>query len=157
MLPSKSPNKAFYRAFGLTVAGLSVGIAILVLLVTTSGPWVRQVVVQNLGSNGDAAASVNQGLTLVFDRPIESTDDFAGAIDIQPETDYTVSRRNQQLNITFNQNLLANTDYVLTVRPELEDNLGKQMEHEYTYEFSTAEPSFTYLERNYGIRVPDRV
>ncbi len=140
-------NKAFYRAFGLAIAGLSIGILILALLVITSGPWVRQVAVQNL-SGGDAA-SVNQALTVVFDRPIVGTD-FASAIDIQPETNYTVSHRNQQLNITFNQNLLSNTEYVLTVKPVLEDDLGKQMEREYTYEFSTAEPSFTYLEHNPG-------
>ena len=154
MSTSASPNKAFYRAFGLTVAGLIVGILVLALLVTTSGPWVRQVVVQN--QSGEGNASVDQGLTVVFDRPIDSTD-FTNAIEVQPKTDFTVSHRNQQLNITFNQNLLTNTDYVLTVRPELEDNLGKQMERAYTYEFATAEPSFTYLERNYGTRVPDRV
>lgn len=157
MLPSKSPNKAFYRAFGLVIAALSVGIAILALMVTTSGPWVRQVVVQNLSSDGDAASIVDQGLTVVFDRPIESTEDFASAVDIEPQTDYTVSHRNQQLNITFNQNLLSSTDYVLTVKPVLQDNLGKQMGHEYTYEFSTAEPSFTYLERNDGSGALDKV
>ena len=152
---SKSPNKAFYRAFGLVVAGLSIGVLVLALLVTTSGPRVRQVVVQN-GSGGDDIPSVNQGLTIVFDRPIKSTD-FASAIEVSPETDYTVGHRNQQLSITFNQNLLSNTEYVLTVKPVLEDDLGKQMEHEYTYEFATAEPSFTYLERNSGPGAMDKV
>jgi hypothetical protein len=151
---SKSPNKAFYRAFGLVVAGLSIGVLILALLVTTSGPRVRQVIAQN--RSGDDIASVNQGLTVVFDRPIKSTD-FASAIEVSPETDYTVGHRNQQLSITFNQNLLSNTEYVLTVKPVLEDDLGKQMEHEYTYEFTTAEPSFTYLEHNSGPGAMDRV
>src|SRR4051812_39132195 len=69
---SKSPNKAFYRAFGLVVASLFVGILVLALLVTTSGPRVRHVVEQSITPNG--IASVNQGLTVVFDRPIESSD-----------------------------------------------------------------------------------
>jgi len=151
---SKSPNKVFYGALGVVVAGLLVGILVLALLVTTSGPWVRQVVVQN--SSGAGAASVDQGLTVLFDRPITSTD-FASVIDIQPKIDYTVSHRNQQLNITFNQNLLSNTKYVLTVKPGLEDDLGKRMEQGYTYEFTTAEPSFTYLERNNGFGATDKV
>jgi hypothetical protein len=105
---------------------------------------------------GDDVASVNQALTVVFDRPIESTD-FEGAIEIEPQVAYTVSHRNQQLNITFDQNLLSNTDYVLTIKPLLEDDLGKQMAREYTYEFSTAEPSFTYLERSYDHGSVDRI
>ena len=156
MSTSAPSNKAFYKAFGLVVVGLSIGILVLAFLVTTSGPWVRQVVVQNRGS-GEDAASVNQGLTVVFDRPISSSADFADAIDIEPEIDYTVSHRNQQLSITFEQNLLSNTDYVLTVKPVLEDDLGKRMEGEYTYEFATAEPSFTYLERNDGSGALDKV
>ncbi len=158
MSTSAPSNKAFYVAFGSVVAGLSIGILILALLVTTSGPWVRQVVVQNRGSGEEDAASVNQGLTVVFDRPISSSSaDFASAIEIRPQTDYTVSHRNQQLSITFEQNLLSNTDYVLTVKPVLEDELGKRMEGEYTYEFATAEPSFTYLERNYDSGALDKV
>ena len=158
MSTSASPNKAFYRAFGLVIGGLSVGILVLALLVTTSGPRVRHVVMQK--ESGGEIASVGQGLTVVFDRPIESTD-FETAIEVQPEADYTVSHRDQQLSITFDQNLLSNTGYVLTVRPELEDSLGRSMEGEYAYEFTTAEPSFTYLERNYqpgdGLDSVDRI
>jgi hypothetical protein len=151
---SKSPNRAFYRVLGLVIGGLSISILILALLVTTSGPRVRDVVMQN--SSGDSIASLYQGLNVVFDRPVTSTD-FASAVEISPETDYTVSHRNQQLSITFNQNLLSNTEYVLTVRPVLEDDLGKQMGREYTYGFATAEPSFTYLERNYDPGAVDKV
>lgn len=154
MSTSAPPNKVFRWAFGLVAAGLVVGILVLALLVTTSGPRVRDVVVQNESDYG--IASVNQGLTLVFDRPVEG-DDFESAIGIQPETDYTVSHRNQQLSITFDQNLLSNTDYILTLDPGLEDNLGEHMEDEYSYEFTTAEPSYTYLERNYGTGAVDRI
>src|SRR4051812_41761772 len=112
--PIEASNKVFYAAFGLVVAALSLSILVLVLLVSTSGPRVRHVVVQTL--NGDDIASVNQALTVVFDRPIESTD-FQSAIEIEPEVEYTVSYHNQQLNITFDQNLPSNTDYLLTVRP----------------------------------------
>ncbi len=154
MSPSASSGKAFYWAFGSVIAALSIGILVLALLVTTSGPRVRQVVVQNL--SGDKVANTNQGLTVVFDRPIEGAD-FENAIDIQPEIEHTVSHRNQQLSISFDQNLLSNTGYVLTVRPDLKDALGGRMKREYNYEFTTAEPSFTYLERNYGSRTVDRI
>ncbi|MDX6382220.1 MAG: hypothetical protein QOI57_3244, partial [Rubrobacteraceae bacterium] len=156
MSPSKSPNnnKAFYMSFGLVVGALSVGILALGLLVTTSGPRVRHVVEQSTTANG--IASVNQALTIVFDRPIK-TSDYESAIEIEPKVEYTVSHRNQQLNITFDQNLLSNTEYVLTVKPVLEDELGEGMESGYTYKFSTAQPSFTYLERNYGDGGLDKV
>lgn len=151
---STSPNKAFYRALGLVVGGLSVGILVLALLVTTSGPRVRHVAVQN--ERGGEVASVGQGLTVVFDRPIEGTD-FETAIELEPAADYAVSHRQGQLSIAFDQNLLSNTDYVFTVRPGLEDAVGRRMESEYSYEFATAEPSFTYLERNYGPGTVDRI
>jgi Bacterial Ig-like domain len=155
MSPSKSSNsKAFYRAFGLVVAGLIIGILVLALLVTTSGPRVRHVVVQSM--RGDDIATVTQALSVDFDRPIQSSD-FQGAVEIQPEVAYTVSHRNQQLNITFDQNLLSNTDYVLTIKPSIEDDRGKPMESAYTYEFTTAQPSFTYLERNYDPGAIDQV
>jgi Bacterial Ig-like domain len=154
MSTSPSPNKAFWRALVLVIGGLSVGILVLALLVTTSGPRVRHVAVQN--QSGDEIASVGQGLTLVFDRPIEGTD-FESAIEFAPEVDYTVSHRQGQLSITFDQNLLSNTDYVLTIRPEIEDDLGRRMDGEYSYEFTTEEPSFTYLERNYGRGAVDRI
>ena len=147
MSTSPSPNKAFYRALVMVIGGLSVSILVLALLVTTSGPRVRQVAVQN--QNADRISSVGQGLTVVFDRPIEGTD-FESVIEFEPEVNYTVSHRQGQLSITFDQNLLSNTEYVLTVKPEIEDDLGKRMEREYSYEFTTEEPSFTYLERNYG-------
>ena len=156
MSPSKSPNKSFYRAFGIVVGGLSVGILILALLVSTSGPRVRHVEVQSPAANG-SIASVNQGLSVVFDRAIASSSDFESAVNIEPKTEFTVSHRNQQLNITFEQNLLSNTDYVLTINPLLEDDLGRQMKSEYTYEFSTAEPSFSYLERNYEPGAADKI
>src|SRR5919112_3077368 len=89
------------------------------------------------------------GLTVVFDRPTVGSD-FKSAIEFDPEVEYTVSHRQGQLSITFDQNLLSNTEYVLTIKPEIEDDLGKRMEREYTYEFTTEEPWFTYLERNYG-------
>lgn len=154
MSPSASSGKTFYWASGAVIAALSIGILVLALLVTTSGPRVRQVVVQNL--SGDEVANTNQGLTVVFDRPIEGAD-FENTIDIQPEVEHTVSHRNQQLSISFDQNLLSNTGYVLTVRPDLKDALGGRMEREYSYEFTTAEPSFTYLERNYGSGAVDSV
>ncbi len=122
MSPSSSPSKAFYWASGLVLAGLSIGILVLALLVTSSGPRVRQVVVQNI--SGDEIANTNQGLTVVFDRPIEGAD-FENAIEIQPEAEHTISHRNQQLSISFDQNLLSNTGYVLTVRPELIRNPGE--------------------------------
>src|SRR5215212_7977860 len=154
MSTSQSPNKAFWRALGLVIGGLTVGILALALLVTASGPRVRNVAVQN--QTGERIFSVSQGLTVVFDRPIVGSD-FESAIEFDPEVDYTVSHRQGQLSITFDQNLLSNTEYALTIKPEIEDEAGRRMEGEYRYEFTTEEPSFTYLERNYDRGAVDKV
>ena len=154
MSTSPSPNKGFWRALGLVIGGLTVGILALALLVTASGPRVRNVAVQN--QTGERISSVSQGLTVVFDRPIVGSD-FKSAIEFDPEVDYTVSHRQGQLSITFDQNLLSNTEYALTIKPEIEDEAGRRMEGEYRYEFTTEEPSFTYLERNYDRGAADRI
>ena len=131
----------------MVIGGLTVGIVALAFLVTASGPRVRNVAVQN--QTGERISSVSQGLTVVFDRPIVGSD-FESAIEFDPEVEYTVSHRQGQLSITFDQNLLSNAEYTLTIKPEIEDEAGRSMEGEYRYEFTTEEPSFTYLERNYG-------
>src|SRR5215208_3842202 len=124
MSTSQSPNKGFWRALGLVIGGLSIGILALALLVTTSGPRVRNVAVQN--QTGERISSVSQGLTVVFDRPIVGSD-FESAIEFDPEVEYTVSHRQGQLSITFDQNLLSNTEYALTIKPEIEDEAGRPM------------------------------
>jgi hypothetical protein len=154
MSTSSSPNKGFWRALGLVIGGLTVGILALALLVTASGPRVRNVAVQN--QTGERISSVSQGLTVVFDRPIVGSD-FKSAIEFDPEVEYTVSHRQGQLSITFDQNLLSNTEYALTIKPDIEDEAGRSMEGEYRYEFTTAEPSFTYLERNYDRGAVDKI
>lgn len=158
----KPGQKTFYRAFALVVAGLIAGIVVVAFVVTTSGPRVRHVVAQSVRGGGSAGVaegipSVNQTLSISFDRPIQSSD-FQSAIQIQPQVQHTVTHRNQLLNISFDENLLSNTQYLLTINPSLlKDDLGKQMKSEYTYQFTTAEPSYTYLERNYDARVADRI
>ena len=138
----------------MVIGGLSVGILALALLVTASGPRVRNVAVQN--QSGERISSVSQGLTVVFDRPIVGSD-FKSAIEFDPEVEYTVSHRQGQLSISFDQNLLSNTEYALTIKPEIEDEAGRPMEGEYRYEFTTEEPSFTYLERNYDRGAVDKI
>ncbi len=154
MSTSASPGKAFYSAFALLVAVLVLGIVVLALLVSTSGPRVRSVVVQNEGADG--AGIVGQRLTVFFDRPI-STSDAGAAVEIRPKSKYTVTRRGQQIGVTFDQNLLSDTGYSLSVGPGLRDSTGTRMAREYSYEFDTAKPSFTYLKRDYGPGTLDEV
>jgi len=138
----------------LLVVALTAGIVVLALLVTTSGPRVRHVVLQQ-GPDGEVAA-VNGGLTLVFDRPV--TGDVARAVEVRPEVDRTVSHRGGRISVAFEENLRSNTEYTLALTPgTLRDDLGKPMSGGYSYRFATPEPSFTYLERNYGEGEPDRI
>ncbi len=152
--PPDPDGKVYRRAFWLMAAGLMAGIVVLAVLVTTSGPRVRHVVVKN---TGDGEVSVlDQGLTFVFDRPV-SGGDVGKAVGVEPAVDHEVSHRQGQISVSFGENLRSNTNYVLTVAPELEDASGEPMASEYRYEFTTAEPTYTYLERNYSDGAKDRI
>lgn len=148
------PGRAFYGAFAVLVLVLGAGILILSLLVSTSGPRVRHVVVQNRGNDGPGI--VNQRLSVLFDRPVEAGDP-ASTVEVRPETRHTVTQRGQQVTISFDQNLLSDTEYAVTVGPGLEDSTGTRMDRGHTYEFRTSEPSFTYLKRNYGPGTLDEI
>jgi hypothetical protein len=150
----RSPGRFFYRALALLVVALGAGIVVLAVLVTTSGPRVRHAALQNLP--GGEVSVADQSLTLVFDRPVEGVD-VERAVEVRPEADHTITHRKGQINLSFDKNLLHDTEYTITVAPKLRDDLGKEMAGGYSYRFTTAEPSFTYLERNYGEGEPDRV
>ena len=147
-------GKVYRRAFWMVVAGLMAGIAVLAVLVTTSGPRVRHVIVKN---TGDGEVSVlDQGLTLVFDRPV-SGGDVGKAVSFEPAVDHKVSHRQGRISVSFEENLRSDTNYVLTVEDELKDASGEPMASEYRYEFTTTEPTYTYLERNYDTGAKDRI
>lgn len=154
MSTSASPGRAFYGAFAVMVVVLGVGILVLALVVSTSGPRVRHVVVENQGEDG--AGIVDQRLTVFFDRPIRAGDPGA-AVEIRPKTRHTVVRNGQQLGVTFDQNLLSDTEYIVSVGPGLVDGTNRDMESEYRYEFNTEKPTFTYLKREYGPGTLDEV
>lgn len=154
MSTSASPGRAFYGAFAVVAVVLGAGILVLALVVSTSGPRVRLVVAESRGDDG--VGVVDQRLTVFFDRPIRAEDPGA-VVEIRPETRHTVTRRGQQLGVTFDQNLLSDTEYVLSVGPELVDGTGREMEGEYRYEFDTEKPTFTYLKRDYGAGTLDEV
>lgn len=147
-------GRAFYGAFAALVVVLCAGILVLSLLVSTSGPRVRHVVAQNQGDGGPGI--VDQRLTVFFDRPVEAADP-AAAVEVRPEARHTVTQRGQQVMITFDQNLLSDTEYAVTVGPGLEDGTGTRMDRGHTHEFRTAEPSFTYLKRDYGPGTLDEI
>lgn len=154
MSTSASPGGAFYGAFAVVVVILGVGILVLALVVSTSGPRVRHVVVENQREAG--VGIVDQRLTVFFDRPIRAEDPGA-AVEVRPKTRHTVTRSGQQLGVTFDQNLLSDTKYVLSVGPGLVDGTDREMESEYRYEFNTEKPTFTYLKREYGPGTLDEV
>ena len=99
---------------------------------------------------------LDQGLTLDFDRPVAGGD-VGKAVSVEPSADYKVIHRQGQVSVSFSENLRSNTNYVLTVAPELKDVSGKPMASEYRYGFTTDEPTYTYLERNYRANTKDRI
>ena len=149
-----SPGRAFYGAFAAVAAVLALGILVLALVVSTSGPRVRHVVVESRGDEG--VGIVDQRLTVFFDRPIRA-DDPGAAVEVRPKARHTVVRRGQQLGVTFEQNLRSDTEYVLSVGPGLSDGTGREMGDEYRYEFETERPTFTYLMRDYGPGTLDEI
>lgn len=152
----RKPQRAFYRALALLVVALTAAIVVLALLVTTSGPRVRHALVQK-GPGGEVSV-VDGGLTLVFDRPVVAAGDVSRAFEVRPRTDHTVTHRGGRISVAFRENLRSNAEYTVSLAPgALRDDLGKPMSGGYSFRFTTPEPSFTYLERNYGEGEPDRI
>jgi hypothetical protein len=112
------------------------------------GPRVRLVQF----SEDPAVTSLTKGstMTLAFDRPLEQKD-YTNSITISPDLAFTTKTNVQNITLTFDESFVHDTDYTVTVLPDVYDKSNKRMQNKFISSFSTSQPTYAYIERNYGI------
>ncbi len=148
MLTSKSHRILFF----IIVLILSLITVMLGIFISTTGPRVR-LVSSNINLETDHLTR-NATITLHFDRPIQKKD-YSNSISIEPAVEANINASNQSLLITLNENLRSETDYSITLKPDVRGSDGKSMHKAFTYSFTTHKPTFAYLVRNDG-KAPER-
>lgn len=132
----------------LIVSFLLIVITALSWLLYSRGPRVRSVDFAKPPS--EISFTSGDVLTVNFDRPLQNAD-YSGQISFEPKVNFAAKTQNQSVAITLRDNLQHNTAYIINIGPDIFDSSGKKMQESHEYVFSTAQPSYVYLERNYGI------
>ncbi|HIA91716.1 TPA: hypothetical protein EYO12_01190 [Candidatus Saccharibacteria bacterium] len=127
-------------------------IAVLATLLFVKGPRVRFVQFET----DPAAHSLLLGSTITvhFDRPLQDND-YLDQITFSPDLEFTATTSGQKINITLQQNPQAATTYSLKIGDQIFDTTDRTMKSVETYEFTTSQPRYMYLERNYGFDFSD--
>lgn len=143
-------NRLIITTLGL-LGVVAIGLAFFALSAT---PHVSSVLLP--GGSSDSVSPIKPDLQLKFNLPMDK-DSVARAIQISPESEYSLSWQSNTLNIQFTKNLLSGTSYTLSITTEARDIYGKQFAEEFKFEFMTRRPSFSYIERNGRGNKRDRV
>lgn len=133
------------------LTGITLFLALIILLLSVklyaSGPRVRIV-------NINTQAQLTRGsvIRLTFDRPLYQSD-FTSSISISPGVPIETAVDGKNLIVTLKANLSQDTEYVLTVKPEIADRAQHKMSKEYKTTFHTSVARYVYLQRKYADRV----
>lgn len=122
-------------------------IIVLSVVIYNHGPRVRFIQF----SQDMSTTSLTRGASLkaVFDRPLEQKD-FSEYVSITPNVEFEVKTGVQDITITLLDNLNHDSDYTVSIFPEINDQSGKKMQNGYDHTFKTTKPPYMFLERNYG-------
>lgn len=128
---------------------LLVAIIALSFLLYTHGPRVRLVSFEL--DPQETSLAVGNTATVLFDRPIQDKD-YTKQVSITPEIDFDVQTTAQSIVLRFKQNMQSSTQYTIRIEDEIYDRTGRKMSQPYLYSYVTSDPSYAYLERNYGLQ-----
>ncbi|MCB9821087.1 hypothetical protein H6798_00920 [Candidatus Nomurabacteria bacterium] len=93
-------------------------------------------------------------MTIRFDRPLREGD-YTAQIRFIPSVSFTSQTTAQNITVTLLENLKHDTEYTIEVGPDIFDQTDRPMRGIYQKTIQTAQPSYAYLERNYGIDYSD--
>jgi hypothetical protein len=134
----------FKRHFYLVVVVLAGLCLLLLVLNLLQGPRLRRGEVDR----SLATRQPNQRLILYANQPIASIN--ASQITVEPKVDFTASANGEAPVIQFRQRLLYGTTYRVTVH-NVVNAYRTHKKTDFAYSFRTAEPTFYYVHRNYGL------
>ncbi len=126
------------------IVSLGVFAGIFSIFLYFRGPHIRLASFDKPLEGSYSAGSI---LTLRFDRPVQQ-EDYSEYVKVSPKANFRIDTQNQSLALTFEESLQSDTEYKVSVAPEVIDQAGKKMTSEYTYQFKTPQATFYYLERD---------
>ncbi|HEX9804752.1 MAG TPA: Ig-like domain-containing protein [Candidatus Dojkabacteria bacterium] len=94
--------------------------------------------VKSIEVRGDKenAEIINQEIQIEFSSPILESE-VGNYIKVTPDENYKLSVNGSKLLISFENNIIADTEYIISVLPGLEDRFGKTLERSIDYSFKT--------------------
>ena len=101
-------------------------------------------------SGGEESANFSDSKLIVkFARPIQR-ENIKERISISPETEFNVNFINNDLQLTFPNDLDESREYKVTLKKGILDIYGDELEGEFNYEFQTKKEYITYLNKGVG-------
>lgn len=136
----------FEKIFFIVTGVLFFFIIIFAFLSLFSSPHVRNFIIER-GDSQNVAIS-NQRFKLKFNRPMVSDSSVVMQyIHFQPALQYRTSWINGELYLIPIENLIAYTEYSLTISKEYTDIYGNKMVEDYISKFRTRETTLAYISK----------
>lgn len=135
------PDTAFNRMFWIVTAILSAICLVFIVLNSAQGPRLRRVEVDQT----QVIRASGQRLVMYANQPLNTIEN--SQISISPSVSFAAAVSGETLSLQFNQRLLYNTEYRVTVN----DVAGKYSKHggiTFRYSFKTADPTLYFLQRH---------
>lgn len=126
-------NLKFTQIFGISVGSLVIVLVVLLLLNTGSGLRIRQVVIE--GGFSEAEIS-SQQIVVRFNRPM-AKQNWEELVTIEPEAEISFLERGTDLFIFFPKNIIANSEYTLSLSAEIKDIYEEPLGETETVNFTT--------------------
>jgi hypothetical protein len=136
---------SFETLVASVLAAFALVAIVLVFLNLSSNPRVRSF---QLRGETESADLLNQAVRIRFNRPMETVQLSEELIDIEPEADYIGNWIGSDLSISFQEPLVANQKYTITLADDFTDIYGTSFAEEQVVEFSTREQTLALLQRN---------
>lgn len=125
----------------LLIGGLS-------FLLYNHGPRVR--IIEFDSDPSKKSLTQDSTMTIRFDRPLKNGD-YTKQIRFNPTISFSAQTSTQSITVTFLENFKHDTTYVVEVGPGIFDKTNRSMKRTYQKTIQTSQPSYVYLERNYGL------
>ncbi len=99
---------------------------------------------------------VDSKITIEFNRQIRQAD-YTEQVIIEPAVAFTTTTQNNSITVILSDNLSQNTEYTLSILPEVYDLSDRAMSATHIHQFKTSPARYAYIERNYGREDSDTV
>ncbi len=135
------PDFSFERIFWMVAAVLAAVCLVFLVLNLVQGPRLRRVTVDR----AEVVRQPDQRLVMYVNQPLGAVND--SQITISPKAAFTAAVNGETLSMQFNERLLYNTNYTITVQ-NVAARYRKHTVTTFHYSFKTADPTIFFIRRH---------